>query len=170
MIINFFFIVCQNEFGTEGRNSLPYSIQKRLKTIKYPNPEDNDILEICKGIKNNIYTIKDSKNDDDVKLGKFYLEYNKIDNENLPHLSFRDIKKIFKRIEYQNQEQHKDNFINIKLYHNILFYILSSKDENNLNEIIDNIIRIIIKIFNNEINEPNKLRDLFKSYPKLSEK
>ena len=162
----FFFIVCQNEIGSEGRNKLPYTIQKRLKTLKYPNPDDEDILKICKDIKDNIY-IKEDSNDDDEKLGNFYLEYNKINNENLPKLSFRDIKKIFKRIEYQNQEQYKDNFRNIKLYHNILFYILSSIDKNNLNEIIDIIISIILKIFKEEINEPDKLKDLYKNYPKI---
>ena len=73
----FYFIVCQNETGTGGRNILPYTIQKRLKILKYPNPEDDDILKICKDIKNIIYTKKDSNNDDDIKLGKFYLEYNK---------------------------------------------------------------------------------------------
>ena len=173
----FYFIVCQNEIGTEGRNILPYTIQKRLKILKYPNPEDDDILKICKDIKNIIYIKKDSNNEDDVKLGKFYLEYNKKileynkeNNINLPQLSFRDIKKIFKRIEYQNQEQYKDNFINIKLYHNILFYILSSIDENNLNDVIDIIIGIIIKIFKNEINEPDKLKDLYKCFPKLNKK
>ena len=175
----FYFIVCQNETGTEGRNILPYTIQKRLKILKYPNPEDDDILKICKDIKNIIYTKKDSNNDDDIKLGKFYLEYNKKILEynkensiNLPQLSFRDIKKIFKRIDYQNQEQYKDNFINIKLYHNILFYILSSIDENNLNDLIDIIVGIIIKIFKNEneINEPDKLKDLYKCFPKLNKK
>ena len=171
----FYFIVCQNEAGTEGRNILPYTIQKRLKILKYPNTDEDDILKICKDIKNIIYTKKDSNNDDDIKLGKFYLEYNKeileynkINNVNLPQLSFRDIKKIFKRVEYQNQEQYKDNFINIKLYHNILFYILSSIDENNLNDVIDIIIGIIIKIFKNEINEPDKLKDLYKCFPKLN--
>ena len=73
----FYFIVCQNEAGTEGRNILPYTIQKRLKILKYPNPDEDDILKICKDIKNIIYIKKDSNNDDDVKLGKFYLEYNK---------------------------------------------------------------------------------------------
>ena len=65
----FYFIVCQNETGTEGRNILPYTIQKRLKILKYPNPDEDDIIKICKDIKNIIYIKKDSNNDDDIKLG-----------------------------------------------------------------------------------------------------
>ena len=54
----FYFIVCQNEVGTEGRNILPYTIQKRLKILKYPNTDEDDILKICKDIKNIIYIKK----------------------------------------------------------------------------------------------------------------
>ena len=47
---NFFFIVCQNEVGTIGRNPLPPNIIRRFKEIFYPPQEEDDIAQICKEI------------------------------------------------------------------------------------------------------------------------
>ena len=48
---NFFFVVCQNEVGTIGRNTLPPNIIKRFKEIFYPPQQIEDIAQICKEIK-----------------------------------------------------------------------------------------------------------------------
>ena len=42
---NYFFIACQNDFTTTGRNSLPKLLAKKLKCIPYPEPPMKDITK-----------------------------------------------------------------------------------------------------------------------------
>ena len=57
IIINqdFFFIACQNDFTTTGRNSLPKLLSKKLKCIPYPEPPMEDIQKICSSINEELY-------------------------------------------------------------------------------------------------------------------
>ena len=51
----FFFIACQNDFTTTGRNSLPKLLAKKLKCIEYPEPTLQDIQKICSSINLDLY-------------------------------------------------------------------------------------------------------------------
>ncbi|KAH0791477.1 hypothetical protein GPJ56_004588 [Histomonas meleagridis] len=44
---NFFFIACQNELGTLGRNVIPESISSRFRYFTYPEQGESDISKIC---------------------------------------------------------------------------------------------------------------------------
>ena len=162
---NFIFIVCQNKVGTLGRNQLPPLIESSLREFTYPshikktNEEiqiiENDIQNICVEInkciqkeysKTKILDEKQAKN-----IGKFMLKFNRLDKNYIQPLSFRDIKKIFKRIYYQKNENRKKNFEifnGFKVYHNIIFYILSKLNKINISDIKIEFIDLIIQLFN----------------------
>ena len=142
---NFFFISCQNEEGTIGRNSLPKTLLKRIQEIYYPNQQnDEEIISIIQEIENDL----NIKNSNSEKLAKFFIIYNEaIKNKNFPSFSFRDIKKILNRIKYQQENNQK--FINFELYHNIIFYCLSSFSEKNLEEPMKIILECLKKIYDN---------------------
>ncbi len=100
-----------------------------------------------------VYILKTKKkriSDEDAKLlGQFMVEYNNvINNKILTPLSLRDIFKIFKRIVFQ-KKMSKD-YLNIKIYHNILFYILSSLSKEDLSNVIDLVINKIKSFKHNE--------------------
>ena len=141
-----------------------------FKELKYPGQDSNDIQKLCIDIKNSLYSKNEKKSisDEDAKLlGQFMVEYNNvINNKILTPLSLRDIFKIFKRIVFQ-KKMSKD-YLNIKIYHNILFYILSSISNDDLNTVIDFVVKIIENIFSNENNIKNEnLKEIFKSEPKF---
>ena len=68
--LNFFFVVCQNEVGTIGRNTLPSNIIKRFKEIFYPPKQVEDITQIFKEINNSLYKPGEEKILDDRAAGK----------------------------------------------------------------------------------------------------
>ena len=180
---DFFFISCQNDVDTFGRNNIPENIQRKLRIIKYPEQKEEEIKNICKGIRDkefskddNIFSEKDSEN-----LGSFMVKYNEIIDEfKLPLLkwSFRDINKIMKRIsEHLNDNE---NFINFKFYHFIYFYLFSSiskeklkkkinyiinKNENK-NEPLENLIHdLFVKTFELDNNDSQKLKTCYFAEP-----
>ena len=51
----FFFIACQNELGTNGRNAIPRSIASRFRYFYYPEQGINDISPICIQIAKSFY-------------------------------------------------------------------------------------------------------------------
>ena len=88
---NFFFISCQNDEGTIGRNSLPKTLLKRTQKIIYPEQQNEKEIQ---SIINEIEVKLNIKNSNAEKLSKFFIIYNEaIKNTNLPSFSFRDIKK-----------------------------------------------------------------------------
>jgi DNA mismatch repair ATPase MutS len=94
------------------------------------------------------------------------VEYNNgINNKILTPLSLRDIFKIFKRIVFQNKTI-KD-YLNIKIYHNILFYILSSLSKEDLSNVIDLVINKIKSVFSGIMKKDENLKNIFLSEPKL---
>ena len=172
---NFIFIACQNKVGTLGRNQLPPMIEYSLREYIYPShikktteeieSIENDVKNICVEINNSFYDEyeKENRNLDDEeakKVGIFMLKFNQFDKNYIQPLSFRDIKKIFKRIYYQNQKNNNGNFIGFKTYHNIIFYVLSKLNKRNIDDIKIEFIDLINEIFN--INNKEDLNAYFK--------
>ena len=76
---NFFFVVCQNEVVTIGRNTLPQNIIRRFKEIFYPRQEIKDISQISKEINCSLYKNGEDKIIDEQtaeKLGEFMIKLN----------------------------------------------------------------------------------------------
>jgi len=140
---NFHFIVCQNFVGTIGRNLVPDSIISRFRVLNYPEQSEEDIQKICIDIKNSLYGEKEKQKfiDDAKKVGSFMYFLNKSDIRCVQKWSFRDIKKLFKRIYYQ--EKHPKDFKEIKVPLNLLFYITSPLNKEEINKYIDEILLYI---------------------------
>ena len=160
---NFIFIACQNKVGTLGRNKLPDLIESSLREFTYPShikKTSEEIKEIENDVENIWSEINNSlkeENKDDVKkpvleedakkIGKFMLKFNQLNKNYIQPLSFRDIKKILKRIYYQRNKIRKDIFIGFEVYHNILFYILSKLNKQNIQDIKKELSKLITDIF-----------------------
>ncbi len=112
--------------------------------------------------------------------GSFMLAFNKLEQRLVPKWSLRDITKLFKRIV--NQEENYSNFLNIKVTHNIMFYILSSvsqvelkrKSFENGKSFMDKILDLIKIIFMDELHlneeEIENLRHCFLDTPIIKSK
>ena len=130
-------------------------MQRKLRIIKYPKQNEEEIVNICVqkcrkefsnkdrkiNKKKEIYDFSNCPNfneDNSKKLGTFMVKYNeKVEIYKLPLLqwSFRDIDKIIKRIfEHINDT---NNYINFKFYHFIYFYLFSSISKENLEKMIN---------------------------------
>jgi len=157
---SFFFIACQNELGTIGRNAVPSSIASRFRYFNYPKQTEEDLSSICKDICNSIYKNgkKPSFKPNDAELlGKFMIELNNSNQRCIPQWSLRDITKIFKRA-FQ-QDERRNEYLNITLYHNILFYSLSSVNQEDCKSCLPFICDLIGKIFFNDSSEFLTQRD-----------
>jgi len=157
---NFIFIACQNKVGTLGRNQMPPLVEFSLKELIYPSHIrktieeikiiEKDVQNICVEINNSFYNEYDKidKKINDIEaqnVGEFMLKFNQLDKSYIQPLSFRDIKKIFKRIFYQ--KNYKENFIGFKTYHNVIFYIISKLNKKNIVDIKNNLIELIQEVF-----------------------
>ena len=160
---NFIFIACQNKVGTLGRNKLPDLIEYSLREFSYPShikksaeeikEIENDVKTICDEINKSLK--KENKNEifrpitgeEARNLGKFMLKFNQLNKNYLQPLSFRDIKKIFNRIYYQRNKKKKNIFIGFEVYHNIIFYILSKLNKQNIIDIKKDLMGLIKEIF-----------------------
>ena len=165
----FFFIACQNDIGTIGRCQIPQSISSRFRYFKYPDQEVDDISIICLDIAQNLYknsNIKPSFSDNDARsVGKYMLEVNKLKHNIIPQWSLRDITKLFVRIHYQ--DEHPENFYQMNIYINLLFYTLSPVS--NAENVLDIIINMITSSFsvNNKEQLKNDLAKCYNSYPTM---
>ena len=151
---NFFFIICQNDVGTFGRNELPDKIKKKLRKVIYPEQTKEEIESICVSLNNSFYD-NDQKNrleDSEAKLcGDFMIKVNQ-NNLTPQPWSLRDINKIFLRIK--NQKIFNDNYRGIGTAINLLFYALSSTTLDQINEeILDNLVNALKEIFKERLNE-----------------
>ena len=160
---NFIFIACQNKVGTLGRNKLPDLIENSLREFTYPShikkiseeikEIENDVQNICLDINKSLKEENKSKvnkfiKDEEAKnIGKFMLKFNQLNKNYIQPLSFRDIKKIFKRIYYQRNKIRKNNFIGFEVYHNILFYLLAKLNSQNIQDIKSDLSKLIKEIF-----------------------
>ena len=169
----FFFIICQNESMTLGRNLIPKQIENRLRTIYYPPAEIKDIKEICKNINEDI---NDSLNvdhnsrlteDDAKRCGEYMMKLNNLNQRILSPWSLRDIHKLFSRIANIQKDQKK--YIGIGVVENILFYTMSSVTKENENRILDDIIDLLVEIFyQDDLNKKKEyLKNLYLSVPQL---
>jgi len=168
----FFFIICQNESITLGRNLIPKQIENRLRTIYYPPAEINDIEEICKNINKDIneslnvdvncrLTEEDAK-----KCGEYMMKLNELNQRILSPWSLRDIHKLFSRIANIQKQQSK--YIGIGVVENILFFTMSSVTKENEERILDDIISLLVDIFYKGEEEKKKnLKKIYLSIPQL---
>ena len=155
---SFFFIACQNDLSTIGRNMIPNTIASKFRYIPYPKQTEKDSTDICKEIKNKIFWNNDSliTDKDAENIGKFMLSYNNANIRELKPWSLRDITKLMNRIRYQ--EKHPNDFKKIDPYLNVLFYCLSplnKEDENVVAKVSEKIFDLIIKCF--KLEEPEKI-------------
>ena len=164
---SFFFIACQNDLNTIGRNIIPNTISSKFRYIYYPSQSEKEISEICKEIKDKIILDKDSSITDNVaeNIGKFMLNYNTAGIKELKPWSLRDITKLMERMRYQ--EGHPDDYKKIDPYLNVLFYCLSplnKEDEKIVEKVSEEIFNLIIKCFNlNDLEKKNRMKNCFKN-------
>ena len=188
---NFFFIACQNDFSTTGRNSLPKLLSKKLKCIPYPEPPLKDIQIICSSINLELYDGKIFDMDKRIfliKQGYNIAEYmDKLNNLKLPYIpnwSIRDITKILKRVHFQsskndtnnkNDKNNKNKFDNISFVDNIVFYTLSGiykkdlGDPNTKENLLKNILNILTPIFKLNKEAQKNIEDIFTKRTEISE-
>ena len=155
---NFFFIICQNDVGTFGRNELPDKLKIKLRKIVYPEQSKEEIESICSSLNNSLYSKYDKKrlNDKEAKFcGDFMIKMNK-DNLSPQPWSLRDINKILSRIK--NQKTQYENFKNINTAINLLFYALSSTSKDQINE--DNIDKLFYELIFEDTIDEKELNDV----------
>ena len=167
----FFFIACQNDFTTAGRNSLPKILAKKLKCIYYPEPPMEDIQKICSNINLELYNIYDEeKKKILIKNGEYIAKYmnelNKLKLSYIPNWSIRDITKILKRIKFQSLEKNEYKYNNINFIDNIIFYTLSGiykkylKDEYTRKDLTNKLLDILKLIFPPENINSKDIEDI----------
>ena len=174
----FFFISCQNDLTTTGRNSLPKLLAKKLKCISYPEPSIEDIQKICSRINLELYSkISESDKKKLIKNGeniaKYMDELNKLKLPYIPNWSIRDITKILKRVEFQSSAINQYKYKNINFVDNIIFYTLSSiykkdlKDKIVSNNILEKLSNILKKVFGLSNDELKNIKDIFYAEAKI---
>ena len=158
---NFFFIICQNDVGTFGRNELPDKIKIKLRKIIYPEQSKEEIESICSSINNSLYEEGERNKLDDIEArycGDFMIEVNQKNLTPQPW-SLRDISKIFLRLK--NQKINNVDFKDIGTAINLLFYSLSAISMDQLDaEVVDKLIKSLQSIFKERTNA----EDLMKVY------
>lgn len=91
-------------FGTIERNLVSYSIISRFRVLNYPDQSEEDIQKKYIDIKNSLYDNSEKPKlleSDAGKVGSFIYYLNISDIRYIQKLSFRDIKKLFNKIYYQ---------------------------------------------------------------------
>ncbi|OHT04875.1 hypothetical protein TRFO_27550 [Tritrichomonas foetus] len=166
----FFFIACQNELGTIGRNAIPETIAHRFVNIDYPKPKLGDIQSICLSISKEGYA-KSEKNPtshiEAENIAKYMLGLNEMKNPYIPSWSLRDITKIFRRIKYQHT--FFTDYIGITFYHNVLFYTLSAVSSNDIDKVIPKINNLMISAFNLTPSQADEYINCYKADPVIYE-
>ena len=125
----FFFIACQNDFTTKGRNSLPKLLAKKLKCIPYPEPPMEDIKKICSNINLELYGKVDEPTRKKIEergesIAMYMEEINRLKLSCIPNWSIRDVTKVLKRVHFQSSKINKYKYNNINFIDNIVFYTL----------------------------------------------
>ena len=176
----FFFVICQNDSNILGRNQIPPEIESKLRTIYYPEPELNEIKLICKNINKDLNeekNINDNKrlsDEDAEKCGEFMIELNKKPQRILSKWSLRDINKLFLRLINIRKNDHIYENIDTKIC--LLFYTMSPVSNDNKQRILEDVIILIVNIFERNKDEQYKktqkklLKDIYESRPCLEYK
>jgi len=169
---DFFFIICQNTRNTFGRKDLPEKIKVKIKVINYPNRVKEEIKNICESIYLKLFKGRErankKMNKEQARLcGDFMMALN--EKEILTPWSLRDISKLFERINKQSLSN-PQNYKNLNVIENILFYILSSTNESLINERLKIVVDLITKIFRLNPTEKKILTELYFSTPLIKKK
>ena len=172
---NFFFIACQNDFTTTGRNSLPKLLAKKLKCINYPHPPINEIEKICSHINSDLYTTnaRNELKKQGEKIAKYMNKLNSLKLSYIPNWSIRDIIKVLKRVKHQTIDINACYYSNISFVDNIVFYTLSGiykkdlKDEKIKKNLLNKILVILKEIFSLSDAEIKNIESIFKEEAKI---
>ena len=143
---NFFFIICQNEMCTFGRNDLPEKIKSKVRILEYPPQTGEELQDICSSIFYSLDTSKKKNNElyEKAKLCGLFLE--KINKKSIiPKWSLRDIYKLFNRIFKQIQTP--GNYHGIEFEHQILFYVMSSVEGSFKDKVLPELTDVIGEVF-----------------------
>ena len=184
----FFFIICQNDLDTFGRNDLPQKIKDRVRKIYYPEQSLEEIQKICVNINESLYNgldpgfnklennkaksfgdlmqVINNKHPDQKKIIKD--EEDEDSDEiriELQNWSFRDIYKLFLRIKYQKTNNEK--YINFTPEDNILFYEMSSLTSERKRDNFIPFIKLLAKIFKLSTENEKRLINNFESEPQI---
>ena len=168
----FFFIACQNDFTTTGRNSLPKLLAKKLKCIPYPEPPKEDIEKICSSINLELYEKYDELKkreliENGIKIANYMYELNKLNLSYIPNWSIRDITKVLKRVQFQSLEKNAYKYNNIDFKDNIVFYTLSGiykkdiKDVSIKENLLNKLLSILKNIFSLDDKNLQDIKDIF---------
>ena len=159
---NCFIIICQNDSKTKGRKMLPNSIKKKIKVFEYPQPTYIDINYLYeKIIEREIGENSDNYKDLAEKLSKLMISLNEKDIQEVGSWSMRDIRKIFRRINFQMNNP--NNYKNIKEIHQILIYILGGVSKNKVLNVFEEVILLMKSPFMLEEKDINELRKMVES-------
>ena len=145
---NFFFIICQNEMCTFGRNDLPEKIKSKVRILLYPPQTGEELQDICSSIYNSLDTSQRKNNESDeykkAKLCGLFLD--KINKKSIvAKWSLRDIYKLFNRI--LKQYKTPGNYHGIDFEHQILFYVMSSVEEGSKEKVLGELVDVIGEVF-----------------------
>ena len=164
---NFFFIICQNDVGTFGRNELPDKIKIKLRKIVYPEQTKEEIESICSDINSSLYEKGEKNKLDDIEArycGDFMIDVNK-NNLTPQPWSLRDINKIFLRLK--NQKIKDEDFKEVGTAINLLLYALSSITRDQLDEeVVDKLIKSLQSNFKDKTNAED-LQKVYYDEPQL---
>ena len=163
---DFFFIICQNTKNTFGRKDLPPKIKIKIKVINYPDRVKEEIENICESIfENKFGGRKQSKlTVEQARLcGDFMMLLN--EKEVLTPWSLRDISKLFARIN--KQSLNPNNYKNLEIKENILFYVLSSVNDSLLNERLPVVISLLSDVFKLNKYDVQILSELYEATPTI---
>ena len=164
---NFFFIICQNEMCTFGRNDLPEKIKSKVRILLYPPQTGEELQDICRSIYNSLDTSQKKNNSSDAykkaKLCGMFLD--KINKKSIiTKWSLRDIYKLFNRILKQHRTP--GNYHGIDFEHHILFYVMSSVEEGSKEKVLDDLVDVIGEVF--KLGEKKKeLIEIYKTRAEL---
>ena len=137
-----FIIICQNDSKTKGRKLLPNSIKKKIKIFEYPKPTLADINPLSENIVEKEICDNSEKNKSLAgRLSDLLIKLNEKNFADIGMWSMRDIRKIFRRINKQNNSP--EQYQNITENHQILIYILGGVQKNKILNVFEEIIPLI---------------------------
>jgi hypothetical protein len=162
---NFFFIICQNEMSTFGRNDLPEKIKSKVRILIYPPQTGEELQDICHSIYKSL-DINQNKNTDAYKKAKLCgMFLDKINKKSIvTKWSLRDIYKLFNRI--LKQYKTPGHYHGIDFEHQILFYVMSSIEEGSKEKVLPELVDVIGEVF--KLGEKkNELINIYNSKAEL---
>ena len=162
---NFFFIICQNEMCTFGRNDLPEKIKSKVRILLYPPQTGEELEDICSSIYNSLDTTQNKINNANKKAKLCGMFLDKINRKSIiTKWSLRDIYKLFYRILKQYKTPGKYHGIDFE--HQILFYVMSSVEEGLKEKVLPELVDVIGEVFKLG-DKKNNLIDIYNTKAEL---